>query len=80
VAVWPRDFLVDGPVTLTVSVDGQSLRPVDIHQMAVDVSLPLPPALVGKQAVHVTLEVSRTHTPPEDGRPLGIAIRVVEIR
>ena len=32
------------------------------------------------RAVQVTLEVSRTHTPPQDGRALGIAIRLVEIR
>jgi hypothetical protein len=80
VAVCPRDFLADGPITLTVSVDGQPLRPVDIHQTAVDVSLPLPAELLGKQVVQVTLAVSRTHTPPNDGRALGIAIRVVEIR
>ena len=31
-------------------------------------------------AVVSRLEVSRTHIPPQDGRVLGIAVRLVEIR
>jgi hypothetical protein len=76
----PPEFFADGPIVLTAMVEGKPLRPVQLRQTEVDVSFPLPPEAVGRQAVEVTLQVDRTHTPPQDGRQLGIAIHSVEIR
>jgi hypothetical protein len=78
--VCPAEFLADGPVTLSVTVNGNPLRSIPLRQPSVDVSLPLPPALIGSRSMQVALAVDRTHTPPQDGRELGIAIRLVEIR
>jgi hypothetical protein len=71
-----------GPLELTIAVDGTALAPVRIapRQILFDFSFPLPAALVGKSRVEVSVEAGRTIRLPGDGRDLSLAFGIFEVR
>ncbi len=71
----PPEQLRQGPLALSVFIDGEPLSPIEISRPETPFSrsLNLPPDTVGKKTVEVTLEVSRTIAVPAGGRPLGLA-------
>ncbi|MBI3666095.1 MAG: glycosyltransferase family 39 protein [Acidobacteria bacterium] len=69
-----------GPVHLSVSVDGIPIGRVEIRNNRTGEHIfPLPPSLIGKQEITVTLETDRTFRIPGDERDLGLAFGVVEL-
>ena len=56
------------------------MQSAQLREGAFDVSFPLPPELVGKKEIEVTIHVDRTFRPPNDARDLGLAFGVVESR
>lgn len=69
-----------GPLTLTVTVDGQILPPQPIHETGFELRYALPDSLVGKPEMQVKAEVSRVFRPASDPRDLGLAFGSFEIR
>jgi hypothetical protein len=76
----PDAQLARGPVSVTVSVDGTALAAQAIRESGFELAFALPAAAAGKAAILVTVEVSRTFTPPSDPRELGLAFGVFEVR
>jgi hypothetical protein len=78
----PDEQLKAGPLGVTVTVDGAALPPASIRpgENAFDLSFVLPPALVGKAEMQVTVEVSRVFRPASDPRDLGLAFGVFEVK
>ena len=76
----PAEQVGAGPLTMSVSVDGKPLKPARLREGAFDVSFPLPPELVGKKEIEVTIHVDHTFRPPNDARDLGLSFSVLEIR
>lgn len=76
------DQLKDGPVHLTVSVDGVAYPPVALNQpgSAFEFAFPLSKETLGKESVEISVDVDRTFTPPGDGRRLGAVFGVFAIR
>lgn len=74
--------LREGPVLVTVSVDGSALPSTSIPagDNTFDLSFPLPAATLGKPEMKVEVEVSRTFRPPSDARDLGLAFGAFEVR
>ena len=66
---------------LAATVDGVPLgeRPFNASE-EFHVEWDLPAAVVGKPVINVEIEIDRTVTPPIDGRELGAAFGVIEIR
>ena len=75
-----QDQLGAGPLTVTVTVDGQALAPGHLSDTAWELMLPLPDALVGKPEMHVTIEVDRTAKPAADPRELGLAFGEIAVK
>jgi hypothetical protein len=71
---------VAGPVNVTVTVDGVKLPPQPVRESAFELAFELPAEAVGKSAVAVAVEVSRTFAPPSDPRELGLAFGTFEVR
>ncbi|MCU1261319.1 MAG: hypothetical protein JWO80_4204 [Bryobacterales bacterium] len=78
----PEGLIRPGPLKLRVSVDGEELAEAKFIKPEEEFlrSFSLPPDLVGKEHVDVTLEVSRTFQAVPGGRPLGLAFGVLEIQ
>lgn len=78
----PAAELDKGPVRLSVRAEAFALgsRPVEKGMERIEVDFELPAALVGKDTIELTIEVDRTFVPPADGRELGVAFGVFEIR
>jgi len=76
----PSHPLWSWPVRLRVGVDGQALPEQVVPPGDFRFVYDLPPAATGRPVLEVTVEVDRTFTPPEDGRPLGLAFSVFEVR
>jgi hypothetical protein len=74
--------LEEGPLPLSVRVDGRALAVVRIQPGAApfEFDFALPDELVGKESVEVAVEVGRTFTAARDKRELGVAFGVFEIR
>ena len=71
----PRSF------ELTICADGISLGTTKIDTIGpVRTDFALPADLVGKEIVVIALEVSETLVTADDGRELGLALGVIEIR
>jgi hypothetical protein len=72
----------EGPLAVTVSVDGQAYPPVllDRGDAAFKFSFPLPSELVGKERIEVSVEVDRTFTVASDPRPLGLVFGTFAVR
>lgn len=76
----PKVQLDQGPLPLTVAVDGKPLPPALIQPAAqqFELDFALPDELVGKESVEVAVEVGRTFK--SYGRELGVVFGVFEIR
>jgi hypothetical protein len=71
--------LRDGPLTVTVTVDGFRLPPATVAATPFEAVFPLPDRLVGKPAIQVTIEVNRTVRPGSDVRDLGLAFGEIAV-
>ncbi len=71
----------DGPLTVTVNVEGStqsaSLPP---GRNDFELAFPLPASALGRTELPLTVEVGRTIRVPGDGRDLGLAFGVFEVR
>jgi hypothetical protein len=78
----PVESLKDGPVTVTVDVDGKPLPPAKIlpGQENFQLEFPLPPGVVGKPDIEIGISVDRTFRPASDPRDLGLAFGLLEIK
>jgi hypothetical protein len=78
----PAGQVSQGPLKLRVSVNGITLHETEFSkpESPFSRSFSLPPGLVGKDYVDVTLEVSRTLRAAVGARELGLAFGVFEIR
>jgi len=72
----------EGPVHLTVSVEGEALPPVEIRRgdLVFSFDFPLPEKLVGRPSIQVEVRVDRTFSPGGEQRRLGLAFGVFEVR
>lgn len=78
--VCPDQQLAAGPMIVTVAVDGVPLPPQAIRESGFDLAFELPPAAVGKPAMAVTVEASRTFSAPTDPRELALAFGTFEVK
>ncbi len=78
----PEELLSAGSLTVTVSIDGETLAPAVIQPDAssFDLSFPLPASATGKPELHVTVEASRSFRPASDPRDLALVFGSFEIR
>jgi hypothetical protein len=77
----PGDRLGNGPLTVTATVDGLTLAPMAISAGGkFELAFPLPAAVVGKAAMPVVVEVSRTFRAGADIRDLGLAFGEFEVK
>jgi hypothetical protein len=78
----PASHLAGGPVALTVHIDGRRLAPVKLGRRdeQFEFLFDLPPDLIGRPKVEVSLEVDRVLASSGDGRELGLVFGVILIR
>ncbi|MDQ6759896.1 MAG: hypothetical protein M3Z32_08535 [Acidobacteriota bacterium] len=77
----PEAVVSRGPITLSFSADGNKLGSATLRRPdTFELRFRLPAALVGKDTIVVTAEVSRTLTPPNDPRELGMPFGTFSIR
>jgi len=76
----PEEQLRNGPLPVTVTVDGSTLAPAAIRENVFELAFALPDTLVGKPEIHLVVEVSRVFRPASDPRDLGVVFGVVEVR
>jgi hypothetical protein len=81
-AICPATQLEKGPLEMTVSVDGARLAPVQFTKGNVETTFAfgLPEETVGRRAIEITVEVSRTVRIGADTRDLGLAFGRFEIK
>lgn len=81
-AVCPAAQLKDGPLGMTVTVEGVKLAPVWFTKGNVESTFEfaLPGEAAGKSDIDVAIEVSRTARVGEDRRDLGLAFGRLEIK
>lgn len=78
---YPADQIHNGPLTVSVTVNGSPLAPEAVTAGGDFVlAFPLPDPLVGQQVMEVALEVSRTFRAGADIRDLGLAFGEFEVR
>lgn len=72
----------DGPIHLTVWADGEKLGTNEVKDCNAPVAFDyaLPPKVVGKDAMQLTLEIDRTLKSSTDTRPLGMVFGVFEVK
>ena len=77
----PAMQLLEGPVRLSLNIAGHALPPVVLTELESEFAFDfvLPPELVGRPEVEVTIEADRTFTPPGEQRELGAAFGIFEI-
>jgi hypothetical protein len=78
----PDEQLREGPLPVTVTVEGVTPPPAVIHpgENAFELSFALPVSLVGKPEMRVTVEVGRVFRPASDPRELGLVFGAFEVR
>jgi hypothetical protein len=78
----PDEQLKDGPLPVTVTVQGITLPATTIRpgENAFELSFPLPDSLIGKPEMRVTVEVGRVFRPASDPRELGLVFGAFEVR
>jgi hypothetical protein len=74
------DQLRAGPLTVIVTVDGQTLPAAGIRENSFELRFDLPDSVAGKREMQVTVEVNRVFRPPSDPRDLGLAFGSFEVR
>lgn len=75
-----EEQLREGPLTLTVTVNGMPLPAVPIAATSFEAAVPLPAAVIGQAEMRVLLEVNRTFWPPGENRGLGLAFGTIALR
>jgi hypothetical protein len=77
----PEQQMAQGPVSLTISVDGRVIGTHQINRsnLAFTFHDPLPAEVVGKKSIDVTIEVDRTISTPTDDRKLGVVVTTVSV-
>jgi len=68
------------PIQLRVTADGFPLSPGMARSSEFTLEFAFPPSLVGKESVELSISVNRTIRPPSDGRELGLAFGIFEVR
>ena len=78
----PEELLSAGSLTVTVSIDGETLPPAAIQpgESSFDLSYPLPASAAGKPELHLTVAASRSFRPASDPRDLALVFGSFEIR
>jgi hypothetical protein len=78
----PDEQLREGPLPITVKVEGVTLPPTTIRpgDNAFELAFMLPDALIGKPEMHVTVEVGRIIRPASDPRDLGLVFGTFEVK
>jgi hypothetical protein len=81
-AICPAAQIRNGPLAMTVTVDGFRLPPAQFTKGNVESTFdfPLPPETAGKSEIDITVEVSRTVRVGADLRDLGLAFGRFEIK
>jgi hypothetical protein len=81
-AICPSVQLTQGPLDMTVAVDGIPLAPVRYTKgnVLTTFDFPLPPAAAGQRDLNITLTLSRTIHFGADQRDLGVAFGRLEIK
>lgn len=82
---YPMDRLQDGPLTLTLTINGFSVPPLSITPGSsagdsFQLEVRLPREVVGLPEMQIALQVSRALSLPSDSRSLGLAFGVFEVR
>ena len=74
--------LREGPLTVTVTVNGSTLPPASLArgQTSFELAFALPGSVVAQGEMKVEVEVERTFRPAGDGRDLGLAFGLFEVR
>ena len=76
----PAEQLRQGPLPVTVTVEGSTLGAAAIGEQVFALAFALPGRLVGEPEIHVTVEVGRTFRPASDPRDLGVVFGAIEIK
>jgi hypothetical protein len=78
----PDEQLREGPLTVTVTVDGTALAPAEIPagENSFELAYSLPASVTGRPVMQVSVEVPRTFHTAADRRDLGLAFGIFEIR
>ncbi|MEB2362409.1 MAG: hypothetical protein OZ929_13825 [Bryobacterales bacterium] len=77
----PEALLQAGPVGLSILVDSLPVYTGNVRKAGeFKIAATLPPASVGKDSLIITMEVSRTLSPPGESRRLGLVFGAFEIR
>ena len=76
----PREQLRQGPLTLTVTVEGAPPARNEIREPVFHLAFTIPYTAVGKPEMQIALEVSRVFRPADDPRDLGVVFGVIEVR
>jgi len=81
-AVCPAAQLKNGPLPMTVTIDGVALAPVQFTRGDAESTFvfPLPPETAGKSEIHITVTVARTVRVGADQRDLGLSFGRFEIK
>lgn len=81
-ATCPAALVKNGPLAMTLTVDGVRLPPAQFTKGDVESTFDfaLPPGTVGKTAIDILVQVSRTVRIGADVRDLGLAFRRFEIK
>jgi hypothetical protein len=81
-AICPAAQVKNGPLEMTVSVDGFRVGPAQFTKGDAEstFAFPLPPGAVGKSEIEVTVELGRTVRVGADRRDLGLAFGRFEIK
>lgn len=79
-AVCPAAQLENGPLEMTLTVDGTRLAPVRFTQAGVETSFAFAPPSTSATEIHIMVAVSRTVRVGADQRDLGLAFGRFEIK
>ena len=76
-----KEILVKGPLHLTIRVDGEPLPPVTLDQPDAEFikDFPLPATVIGKERIHLVLELDKAVIPPGEDRELGLIFGTIAI-
>jgi hypothetical protein len=77
--VCPRQQAAQGPLTVSVAVEGQPLMASSVGEGAFELRQPLPAAVAGRHSFKVAVEVDRVLRIPGDQRELGVAFGTAEV-
>lgn len=80
--VCPDGNLAQGPLPVTVTVDGEALpvREIRPGEGAFNLAFPLPSSVVGKDAMQVEISIPRVAHVAGDDRDLGLAFGVLSVK